>query len=164
MTFGYVLTGLRDRSLSGGPRHCVRAPAPPNELARVSMPETAHCEICASPSNSGICRSGIVRCEQIRGGYRCVSRQGSPAGWALQTRRPRPLTPATDRRVCRGVSTPHRAQHVSQILTVVSLLSPSGMRTLFGTGAGTTLAWVHFLAFDLFVGRWIYLDARGEGR
>jgi hypothetical protein len=25
---------------------------------------------------------------------------------------------------------------------------------------GATIAWVHFLAFDLFVARWIYLDSR----
>jgi len=29
-----------------------------------------------------------------------------------------------------------------------------------GTPTGTTIAWAHFLAFDLFVGRWIFLDAR----
>jgi hypothetical protein len=42
------------------------------------------------------------------------------------------------------------------------VLSPtlSGMVELLGSDAGATLAWVHFLAFDLFVGRWIYLDAR----
>ena len=34
---------------------------------------------------------------------------------------------------------------------------------LLGTPEGATVAWVHFLAFDLFVGRWIYLDARGRG-
>ncbi len=42
------------------------------------------------------------------------------------------------------------------------VLSPSlgGMSALLATDAGATVAWVHFLAFDLFVGRWIYLDAR----
>jgi hypothetical protein len=34
---------------------------------------------------------------------------------------------------------------------------------LLATPAGATVAWVHFLAFDLFVGRWIYLDARSRG-
>lgn len=29
-----------------------------------------------------------------------------------------------------------------------------------GTPAGATIGWVHFLAFDLFAGRWIYLDSR----
>jgi hypothetical protein len=31
---------------------------------------------------------------------------------------------------------------------------------LLGTPAGATIGWVHFLAFDLFVGRWVYLDSR----
>jgi hypothetical protein len=30
---------------------------------------------------------------------------------------------------------------------------------LLGTPEGATIAWAHFLAFDLFVARWIYLDA-----
>ena len=34
---------------------------------------------------------------------------------------------------------------------------------MLGTPEGATIAWVHFLAFDLFVGRWIYLDARARG-
>lgn len=32
------------------------------------------------------------------------------------------------------------------------------MAELLGTPSGATIAWVHFLAFDLFVGRWVYLD------
>lgn len=31
---------------------------------------------------------------------------------------------------------------------------------LLGSPAGATIGWVHFLAFDLFVGRWIYHDSR----
>lgn len=31
------------------------------------------------------------------------------------------------------------------------------------TPAGATIGWVHFLAFDLFAGRWIYLDSRERG-
>jgi hypothetical protein len=34
------------------------------------------------------------------------------------------------------------------------------IRTLLGTPQGATIGWVHFLAFDLFVGRWAYLDSR----
>ena len=34
---------------------------------------------------------------------------------------------------------------------------------LLGSEAGATIAWAHFLAFDLFVGRWVYLDARRRG-
>ena len=30
---------------------------------------------------------------------------------------------------------------------------------LLGSPEGATIAWVHFLAFDLFVGRWAYLDS-----
>ena len=42
------------------------------------------------------------------------------------------------------------------------VLSPSlaEISTLLATDLGATLAWAHFLAFDLFVGRWIYIDAR----
>jgi len=36
----------------------------------------------------------------------------------------------------------------------------NGVAALLGSPAGATIAWVHFLAFDLFVGRWIYLDSR----
>lgn len=34
---------------------------------------------------------------------------------------------------------------------------------LLGRPEVALVAWVHFLAFDLFVGRWIYLDARERG-
>ena len=34
--------------------------------------------------------------------------------------------------------------------------------SLLGTPTGTTLAWAHFVAFDLFVGRWIYCDSRSR--
>lgn len=34
---------------------------------------------------------------------------------------------------------------------------------LLGSNAGATISWAHFLAFDLFVGRWIYLDGRRRG-
>ncbi len=46
-----------------------------------------------------------------------------------------------------------------------ALMDPSlaEIATLLGTPAGATIAWVHFLAFDLFVGRWVYLDARRRG-
>jgi hypothetical protein len=43
------------------------------------------------------------------------------------------------------------------------LLSPPTLATvapLFATPEGVTIGWIHFLAFDLLVGRWIYLDAR----
>ncbi len=42
------------------------------------------------------------------------------------------------------------------------LLQPElgSIAALLGTPQGATIGWVHFLAFDLFVGRFIYLDAR----
>ncbi len=30
---------------------------------------------------------------------------------------------------------------------------------LFATPEGTTVAWIHIICFDLWVGRWIYLDS-----
>jgi hypothetical protein len=39
----------------------------------------------------------------------------------------------------------------------------SGVAALLGSTAGATIAWMHFLAFDLFVGRWVYLDSRERG-
>ncbi len=43
-----------------------------------------------------------------------------------------------------------------------SLLNPTmaGIAALLGTPAGAAVGWIHFLAFDLFVGRWAYLDSR----
>jgi apolipoprotein N-acyltransferase len=34
---------------------------------------------------------------------------------------------------------------------------------LLGTPQGATIAWAHFLAFDLLTGRWAYLDSRDQG-
>ncbi len=52
---------------------------------------------------------------------------------------------------------------IGQVLPAV--LSPTlpGIAALLGSPAGATIAWAHFLAFDLFVGRWIYLDSREMG-
>jgi hypothetical protein len=46
---------------------------------------------------------------------------------------------------------------------VAALSSPSlvTIASMLGTPEGATLAWAHFLAFDLFVGRWVYLAAPG---
>ena len=48
-----------------------------------------------------------------------------------------------------------------EILPVVARPELPAVAALLGTPAGATIAWAHFLAFDLFVGRWIYLDAHG---
>ena len=46
-----------------------------------------------------------------------------------------------------------------------ALLRPElpSIAALLGTPGGATIAWAHFLAFDLFVGRWVYLDGRERG-
>lgn len=43
-----------------------------------------------------------------------------------------------------------------------SLASPSaaGIAQALSNPTTATIAWAHFLAFDLFVGRWAYLDSR----
>ena len=45
------------------------------------------------------------------------------------------------------------------LLSALSSPTLSSVAALLGTPAGATLGWMHFLAFDLFVGRWAYLDA-----
>lgn len=50
-----------------------------------------------------------------------------------------------------------------QALAVLpTLMNPTipGIAGLLGTPTGATIGWIHFLAFDLFVGRWVYLDSR----
>lgn len=49
---------------------------------------------------------------------------------------------------------------VLQILPAVMNPNLGGIQSLLGTPTGATIAWVHFLAFDLFAGRWVYLDSR----
>ena len=44
----------------------------------------------------------------------------------------------------------------------VEVINPTlaSVAILLGSPTGATIAWAHFLAFDLFVGRWVYLDSR----
>ncbi len=46
------------------------------------------------------------------------------------------------------------------VLAAVASPDLASIAALLATPAGATIAWVHFLALDLFLGRWIYLDAR----
>ena len=48
---------------------------------------------------------------------------------------------------------------------VTALVSPTlpELVAILSSDLGATTAWVHFLAFDLFVGRWIYRDASDRG-
>jgi apolipoprotein N-acyltransferase len=48
-------------------------------------------------------------------------------------------------------------------LTLSSFATLQGVATLLGAPQGALFGWVHFLAFDLFTGRWIYLDAHERG-
>ncbi len=41
--------------------------------------------------------------------------------------------------------------------------SAADVAALLGTVEGATVAWLHFLAFDLLVGRWVFLDAHDRG-
>lgn len=49
------------------------------------------------------------------------------------------------------------------IFMAVSNPELGSIAALLGSPVGATIAWAHFLAFDLFVGRWAYLDSREHG-
>jgi len=44
-----------------------------------------------------------------------------------------------------------------------SFSSIEGVRNLFASDGGLTVGWIHYLAFDLFVGIWIARDADNKG-
>jgi hypothetical protein len=52
---------------------------------------------------------------------------------------------------------------LGELLAAVGSPTLPGIAAALGTPALATLAWAHFLAFDLFVGRWAYLDSRERG-
>ncbi len=41
--------------------------------------------------------------------------------------------------------------------------SLDGLTALFGTDAGSAAIWAQFIGFDLFIGRWMFQDARERG-
>jgi len=47
-----------------------------------------------------------------------------------------------------------------ELFSVVASPTLPSVAAVLATPAGATLAWAHFLAFDLLVGRWAYLDSR----
>jgi len=47
-----------------------------------------------------------------------------------------------------------------EVLPAVAQPTLDGVRDLLGTDDGAAAGWAHFIAFDLFVGRWAYLDSR----
>lgn len=52
---------------------------------------------------------------------------------------------------------------VVAVLPAVMNPTLSGIAGLLGTPEGATIAWAHFLTFDLLAGRWAYLDSREQG-
>lgn len=52
---------------------------------------------------------------------------------------------------------------LGEFLAGVASPSLAGVQALLGGAAGAAAGWAHLLAFDLFVGRWIYLDSRQRG-
>ncbi len=55
---------------------------------------------------------------------------------------------------------------VPQLPTLLPLLAKPTLEQiapLLGTPAAATIAWLHFLTFDLFVGRSVFLDAKERG-
>ena len=50
-----------------------------------------------------------------------------------------------------------------EVLPAVVSPTLAGVRELLGTADGAAAAWAHMLAFDLFVGRWSWLDSRTRG-
>lgn len=50
--------------------------------------------------------------------------------------------------------------NLAEVLPAVSSPTLIGVQALLGTPTGAAIGWAHFIAFDLFVGRWEYLDAR----
>jgi hypothetical protein len=49
---------------------------------------------------------------------------------------------------------------LGEIWPAVSRPTLDGVAAFLGSPAGAAIAWAHFLAFDLFVGRWMYLDSQ----
>ncbi|MFI7547107.1 ABA4-like family protein [Actinoplanes sp. NPDC049599] len=50
-----------------------------------------------------------------------------------------------------------------EVLPAVASPTLDGVRELLGTADGAAAGWAHMIAFDLFVGRWSWLDSRDRG-
>ncbi len=53
--------------------------------------------------------------------------------------------------------------NLAEVLPAVSSPTLTGVQAQLGTPTGAAIGWAHFIAFDLFVGRWEYLDSRRRG-
>lgn len=52
---------------------------------------------------------------------------------------------------------------VGEVLPAVAAPTITSVAALLATPLGAAAGWAHFIGFDLFVGRWIHLDARERG-
>ncbi|OJF13434.1 ABA4-like family protein [Couchioplanes caeruleus] len=52
---------------------------------------------------------------------------------------------------------------LGEVLPAVAAPALDGIRTLLGTADGAAAAWAHMIAFDLFAGRWAWLDGTRRG-
>ncbi|MET8149748.1 ABA4-like family protein [Actinoplanes sp. NPDC049668] len=52
---------------------------------------------------------------------------------------------------------------LGEVLPAVVSPTLDGLRDLLGTADGAAAAWAHMIAFDLFAGRWSWLDSRDRG-
>jgi len=52
---------------------------------------------------------------------------------------------------------------LAEVLPAISSPTLAAIAALLGSPAGATIAWAHFFAFDMFLGRWIYLNGRERG-
>jgi hypothetical protein len=53
--------------------------------------------------------------------------------------------------------------NLGTVLPGVASPSLAGIAGLLGTPTIAFAGWMHYLAFDLFVGRWVYLNSRARG-
>ncbi|MFF5993039.1 ABA4-like family protein [Prauserella flavalba] len=51
----------------------------------------------------------------------------------------------------------------AELWTVVSRPDLEALRAFLSSADGAAMIWAHLIAFDLFIGRWMYLDARRRG-
>ncbi|WP_242579250.1 ABA4-like family protein [Amycolatopsis sp. 195334CR] len=58
-----------------------------------------------------------------------------------------------------GIAVPRLAE----VLPAVASPSLTGLQELMAEPGAATLVWAHIIAFDLFVGRWMYLESRERG-
>ncbi len=52
---------------------------------------------------------------------------------------------------------------LGEVFPAVASPTLGGVRDLLGTADGAAAGWAHLIAFDLFVGRWAWLDSRDRG-